>query len=291
MTDTRWHDEGLLPEGGMTGVMSAGSVVVGDRGVAPGWRGPLSRLIWPRLAGWAELATVAAIYAFYEASRALASPRTAPAVTHARDVLKLEQLLHLDPELALNRALQSSDFLADTAGYYYSTLHFLVTPIVLVYLWWRRPLSYPRLRTTLVVATLAGLLTYVAWPVAPPRFATPGVTDTLAQQHVFGAHGVSGVINQYAAMPSLHVGWAIWCAIAIEATSVGPWRHLAWLYPIATTMVVMSTGNHYSFDAVGGAVLILAAVALTARPAPPRPPSDEQSGTGEQHGCRPAEHL
>lgn len=219
----------------------------------PGW------LVWGRLRWWVELATIAAAYLIYEASRALASPRLGPADAHGLEVLRAERWLHLDPESALNHLLTGWDWVADLAGYYYTTMHFLVTPLVLVFLWRWRPSAYPRLRSALVVTTALGLVVYVAWPCAPPRFVGGGLSDTLVQHHVLGLsnpHGINSLINQYAAMPSLHVGWALWCALAVVVTSRSPWRHLAWLYPAATTFVVLATANHFFLDVVGGAAVL-----------------------------------
>jgi divalent metal cation (Fe/Co/Zn/Cd) transporter len=100
----------------------------------------------------------------------------------------------------------------------------------------------------------------------------PGLSDTLIQHQIFGManpHGVSALINPYAAMPSLHVGWALWCAAAFEVASQSAWRHLVWLYPLLTTMVVLATANHYLLDALAGAALVVAALTLTHRTTSP----------------------
>ena len=76
-----------------------------------------------------------------------------------------------------------------------------------------------------------------AWPAAPPRLAVPGMTDILVTHDILGAanpHGATSLVNLYAAMPSLHVAWAAWCATSIVITTRSRWRHLAWLYPAAT---------------------------------------------------------
>jgi hypothetical protein len=236
--------------------------------LSPG-RPVLDRLVWARRRWWLELATIVAAYLAYEASRVLAVPRRAPALVHGRDVLRAEAWLHLDPEVALNHLLGVWGPLSSIAGYYYSTLHFLVTPLVLVVLWRRHPTSYPALRTALFMTTAVALVVFVAWPTAPPRFTSSALTDTLVRDHILGMsnpHGITGLINQYAAMPSLHVGWAVWCALALWTTSRSRWRHLVWLYPAATTFVVLSTANHYLLDAVAGALLVLMAVGLTTVP-------------------------
>jgi hypothetical protein len=226
-------------------------------------------LAWPRLTWWLELVTVGVGYLLYEATRLLASPHLAPAVAHGRQIMSAERWLHLDPEATLNHLLNQWDALADTAGYYYSTLHFVITPLVLIFLWRQCPQAYAWLRSALVAATVVALAVFIVWPAAPPRFTVSGLSDTLVQHHIMGmsnGHGVTGLINQYAAMPSLHVGWAVWCATAIVVTSRSPWRHLAWLYPITTTLVVLATANHYLLDAAAGAVLTLVAIAAMAPP-------------------------
>jgi hypothetical protein len=110
------------------------------------------------------------------------------------------------------------------------------------------------------------------WPVAPPRFAVPGMTDVLVRYRILGAgspHGPDSLVNLYAAMPSLHVAWAAWCAAALVTATRSRWRHLAWLYPAATTVVVLATANHFLADAAAGlAVTVLGMLAARARTRP-----------------------
>ena len=276
-----------LPAPGRTDAPRRGSASCGRP--RQGW------LVWRRRSWSFELATVAACYLIYEGTRALATPRDTLAIAHGRDVLRVEQWMHLDLEVPLNHFLNSWDFLSDVAGYYYSSMHFVVTPLVLVWLWVRCPQAYGRLRSALVTATAVALVVYVLWPVAPPRFTTSGLTDTLVRHHIMGMsnpHGVSGFINQYAAMPSLHVGWAVWCAAAVVIVSRSPWRHLAWLYPMATTFVVLATANHYFLDAVGGAALLAATIALTSSPRPQPELLTTTHGLSETSGAgRSDQHL
>lgn len=227
---------------------------------------PGSRLSWRRLPWWIELATIAAGYAAYEVLRALSPTRVGAALSNAASVLHVERWAHIDIELHLNRMLTAHPDLGSAAGLYYGILHFVVTPVVLIYVWWRRPIDYPRLRSALVLMSVIALFVFWVWPVSPPRFALPGAVDTLAARNILGegtAHGVSGLVDGYAAMPSLHVGWAVWCAAAIVVTTRSSWRYLAWLYPIATTLVVIGTANHYVLDAVAGAALCVAMLAAT----------------------------
>jgi PAP2 superfamily len=216
---------------------------------------------------WAgEVAFVATFYVAYETLRAFRHPSARVAVARARTIAGGEAWLHLNFERALNTFTTAHTALAEAAGYYYATLHFLVTPVVLGWLWWRHQGHYRRWRTILAVATVGGLAIYWLVPVAPPRLTLHGMTDTLVARNIFGAanpHGVTGLVNLYAAMPSLHVGWAFWVAMVVFRAS--PWRRVRWLaliYPVATTIAVVATANHFVADAAAGVVLVLLAWAV-----------------------------
>ena len=227
------------------------------------------RPVWRRLPWWAELATITVFYAAYEVLRVLSPSRAGAALAHAGSVVRLEQALHLGVEATANHWLAGSSLWSHLAGYWYLTAHFAVTPVVLALAWWKAPAGYAALRSALVVLSFTALVVYWAWPLAPPRYAVAGTVDTLIQGNFFGAadaHGASGLVNEYAAMPSLHVGWAVWCAVSGVVLLRSRWRHLAWAYPLTMTAVVLSTGNHYLLDALAGLALALASVAVT-RPA------------------------
>ncbi len=158
-----------------------------------------------------------------------------------------------------NHLVAAGPALAEATGYHYGLLHFIVTPLVLGWLYLRRPSAFPRLRSALVLATGAANIVFWTWPVAPPRYSVPGMTDILVSHHVLGAadpHGPGRLVNLYAAMPSLHVAWATWCAVAVITATRSRWRHLAWLYPSATVLVVLASANHFLLDAVGGLAVL-----------------------------------
>ncbi len=229
-------------------------------------------LAWPRLPAAAEVAVVAAGYPSYALVRLAVRASRPAAIAHAAGLWRAERWLHVDIEPSLNHLAAARPELAETVGYYYGLAHFIVTPLVLAWLWLRRPAVFGRLRSALVLATTAANVVFWTWPVAPPRFAVPGVADVLVRYRILGAgdaHGPDSLVNLYAAMPSLHVAWAAWCAVAIVAATRGQWRHLAWLYPAATTFVVLATANHFVLDAAAGlavTVLGLLATRATTRP-------------------------
>jgi hypothetical protein len=217
------------------------------------------------------VALIAVGYLGYALIRlAVRAGRTA-AFTHAAELWRAERAMHLTIEPSLNHLAAAHAALAEAAGYYYGLLNFTITPLVLAWLWLRRPAAYGPLRSALVLSTTAANLVFWTWPAAPPRFAVPGMTDVLVRYHILGAgdpHGPDRLVNLYAAMPSLHVAWAAWCAAAVVLATRSRWRHLAWLYPAATTLVVLASANHFVLDVAAGlAVMTLGLLAARAIPA------------------------
>jgi len=96
-----------------------------------------------------------------------------------------------------------------------------------------------------------------------PTLTVSGLTDTLVVNNILGARHVhEGLVNLYAAMPSLHVAWAVWCAAAIVLAARSRWRHLAWLYPMWTTFVIVATANHFFLDAIAGVGILAGALTI-----------------------------
>jgi hypothetical protein len=88
----------------------------------------------------------------------------------------------------------------------------------------------------------------------------PGFVDVVASTHAIGSWhtgALASAANQYAAMPSLHIAWAVWCTVVVWCISSRTWsRALAVLYPFLTAFAVLSTGNHFVLDVLGGLVTI-----------------------------------
>jgi hypothetical protein len=224
-----------------------------------------------RRRGARELLLIAGVYAVYDTSRFFVEGRQSTAFAHAVSVLNLEQAWDVAWEQAVNQAVSAHRLIAVPADYMYATLHYLVTPLVLVWLWRRHRGSYSRARTTLMVATVLGLIGFTLLPVAPPRML-PGFVDTMSRYSDLGwwskdasaPRGVGQFTNEFAAMPSLHVGWALWCGWQLIRHGQHRITQLAGvLYPALTVMVVIATANHYLLDAVAGvAVVVLAGIAV-----------------------------
>lgn len=221
------------------------------------------RLTWRRLPWALEIASIAFFYGLYSVIRLLAPRRVGAAFDHATTVTSVEKALGLYGEPGVNAFLARHPSLEQAASYYYVSLHYVVTLLVLIWLWRNRAWAYGPLRSALVLASAIALVIYAAWPLAPPRYAMTGAVDTVNEVFSKSGHGVSGLVNDLAAMPSMHVGWSLWCAVVLVRVCRSPLRHLAWLYPLTTTAVVVATANHYLLDAVGGAVVVGLPLLLT----------------------------
>lgn len=206
-------------------------------------------------------------YLGYLLAKAWAADGVAP--HNARTIWHIEQWLHLDIEPFLNRALHSSPVLASVASYYYVSLNLVVTATILIWLYRRRPEIYPQLRTMFGVTTLVSVVFFWMIPVAPPRTVITGMSDTVLSSEGVGSayQGGMGVFaNMHAAMPSLHVAWAVWCTVAIFQVSQRRWlRIIAVAYPMLTTLDILATANHFVMDVFGGALVLVAGYAVATR--------------------------
>lgn len=175
-------------------------------------------------------------------------------------MLRLEQVLRVGVERSVNGALAEVHWVAVAADYWYATMHFIVTIAVLTWLWRRHPLRYRSARSVLMATNLVALVGFWAFPLAPPRML-PGFVDTVVVYGTWGSWATSGVAaasNQFAAMPSMHVGWSLWGALVILSLARRRWvRLLAALYPLITLVVIIGTANHYVLDAAGGVAALV----------------------------------
>lgn len=217
---------------------------------------------------WLDALVIGWLCWVYDIVANLAPLRLHAAIDHGRGLLGVERVLHLDPELTLNRWLRAHHLLSSVLSYYYDNAHFVVTLGLLGWLWWRRAGDYRPLRNMLVLINVIGLAVFWLYPVAPPRML-PGFEDVVAASHTLGSWhtgSLASAANQLAAMPSLHMAWAAWCAVVLWriAPRARVWRTLALLYPCLTALAVMATGNHYLLDVLAGVVTAALAAALAA---------------------------
>lgn len=218
----------------------------------------------PRL--WFELALIAVSYWVYSLVRNAVPEQATIAQGNASWIWELEQSLGMAVERSINHAFDSVGWLIVGMNYYYATLHFVVTIGVLVWLYRSHPGRYAATRTVLFLTTGAALVGFYFYPLAPPRLMTNGgFVDTVLVHETWGSMAsgaAASVSNQYAAMPSMHIGWSLWCGLTIFFLARALWvRVLGLLYPTATLLVIVATANHFWMDAVGGAACLAAGYA------------------------------
>ena len=215
-----------------------------------------------------ELLLVLAMFEFYRWGRLLARGETAAAYAHALRVHHLEHNLHL-PSEAMLQSLVPSDTLLHAANFYYFSVHF---PSMIAFLVWgylfRPRAQYHWARNLVAALTGAALVVHIVYPLAPPRmFPQWGFIDTMATFGPNAYAGTSGAMaNQFAAMPSLHIGWAAIIAYVIYRT--GP-RWLAWVaagHLALTILVVVVTANHYWLDGLVALALVGVAILVVPKP-------------------------
>lgn len=209
------------------------------------------------------------LFIAYKIGRVVADGHVGEALANASDIWHLERTLRLPSEYAIQQAVLPNVGLVRAANSYYAFVHFPATALVLIWMYLRRPDHYVWTRRMLAWLTAAGLVVHLLLPLAPPRMlSSVGMVDTghLYGPSVYGAPDTDSLANQYAAMPSLHVGWALGVAIALIAATGTRWRWAWLLHPVITVVVVVITGNHYWVDAVVAALLLGLVVALLPRP-------------------------
>ena len=278
------------------------SDVATDHAPAP----PQPRLRWWRevLYGVA----VYAVYSVVRNRFGSAGGDPGPAFGHAKSIIDLERDLRLYFEAHLQEWYLDlpGRGLIRAWNVYYGLAHFVVTLGALVLLFRRHPDRYPLWRNALAFTTCLAVIGFAAYSLMPPRLlddagkygACPlyapqaaaafdrdrpnaevpgcdryGYVDTVARYGgwiSFGNEGYEDVSNQYAAMPSMHIGWSTWCAFVLVPLARRRWtRVLAAIYPVLTLFCIIVTANHYWIDGLGGLVCLgagyLLALAVTRR--------------------------
>ena len=224
-----------------------------------------ARPVW-----WVEILILAALYGVYSLVRNSVGDVVARAYANGREILAVEDAWGLALERGLNDWVHRTDVVAGAVALHYATLHFLVTPAVLAWLFVRRPGRYRAASGVLMVTTALALIGFYWLPTAPPRLlADEGFVDVMSQTAAWGWWPASGspgsdaISNQFAAMPSLHCAWAAWCGIVLALLVRRRWvRVVAAVYPFSTFFVVLGSGNHYLLDVLAGVVVLCLGAAV-----------------------------
>lgn len=207
---------------------------------------------------WAEIAFVAVFYVVYSSIRNSTEGSPGQARANALRLMQWQEALGINHERTLQHWALEFRPIVIASNYFYGSLHFVVTSAVMVFLYRKFPDDYPLWRNAIAIATAVALLGFALWPLMPPRLlpAHFGFVDTLDKYPTFWSFNrgaINKISNQYAAMPSVHCAWSLWCACALVPRLRRTWaKVLAALYPVGTVTAIVLTANHFFLDAVGG---------------------------------------
>jgi PAP2 superfamily len=212
-----------------------------------------------------EAVLVAGAYLGYSAvrnARGTVTPaKTRRAMADAEQLIRFERRTWMYHERSIQHFLLHAPDVIRGLDVFYATAHFVVTLIVLVWLYRWNPGDYRLMRTTLGVATVLALVGFALYPVMPPRSLPPGrgFVDTLQTYGglwSFKTPVIERISDPFAAFPSLHLAWASWCSVAVRRSLKNRWgRVLVFAYPAISALTVVGTANHYIIDILAGLAL------------------------------------
>ena len=195
--------------------------------------------------------------------RLLAMDEIDTALLNSQRIVDWERALGIFNEVGLQSLVLGNDALIWVLNRYYFLGHFLGMAMLLTWLYVAQYDYYGRVRRVLFTSTMAALIIHVSFPLAPPRwFPQHGFADTLQiyGPKIYDSEMIANTANQIAAMPSLHVGWALIAGWAITASIKSRWRWLGYAHPIAMTLAVVVTANHWWLDVAAAIALVCAAI-------------------------------
>jgi hypothetical protein len=205
-----------------------------------------------------ETAVVCGLFALWQLANGFTHGHEQGGLSHGRDVWAAERWLHLPSEASAQHLILGHHTVVRAVNYYYATAHLTGMVVFLVWLWLRHRDRYAQWRTVVVLFTAMSLLVEMI-PVAPPRLiGNTGLVDTAMAygQSVYAFVG-SNVADQYAALPSIHVGWAALIAVAVVRCGRGWARWVVAVgHGVGTFLVVVVTANHYWLDGVSAVTVV-----------------------------------
>jgi hypothetical protein len=207
-------------------------------------------------------------YWLYRLVRGLVDGRAAEAFDNARAVIDIERALGLFIEPSVHAWASGAAVVNDFASWMYLNSHFAVTTVVLAWIYLRRNERFYFVRNMFLVAMGLALVGYALVPTAPPRLMPEwGFTDSVAAFTGVDSSGGSAdvLFNPFAAIPSMHVAFALMVGLTMRQIARRPWAQLLWwAYAPVVTFVVIATANHWWLDAFLGALVAAVSYAAAA---------------------------
>ncbi len=219
--------------------------------------------------GIAECGLMVALFLAYYVTRGVAAGKEAVAFGHAREVMHVEQKLGIFREIALQTQLLTEPNFVRILNFVYAYTHLAVLIIFAIWVYVFHSKRYSEIRNTFLAILGTGLAIYILFPLAPPRFFPyTGFVDTLQMYSNinYDQQSIAMLYNPFAAMPSLHVGFALFTGIGI--IKVGR-RKIHWVlgigYPLLMATAVVGTANHYILDVIVGSLITIMAYIVVPR--------------------------
>jgi membrane-associated phospholipid phosphatase len=216
---------------------------------------------WPF--DWSDGLVAVIIMGTYFLSRWFIWGGAVAAFHHARQLLALEHTLGIAPEAAMQQLGLQHLWLQNGADILYLAAHLPLVIGIAFWLRWHHPAAYRWYRTALLGTAAICFVIFIIYPVAPPRFL-PGFVDGVKDVGFDVDTSIfSSLYNPYAAMPSLHMSWALLNGWALASYASSRWlKLLGLLWPLVMTLVVLITGNHFMLDVLAGVLVgVVAGVA------------------------------
>ena len=222
---------------------------------------PLARAWSARWPVGMELVLFLVLYVAYETVRDLVAIEdiTRP-LAHAHDIVDVEKALGLFVEPDIHHWVQGIDAVDFTTTWVYTLAHTAGFSVMFLWVWFRRRENFAMFRNWFWLTNGLALIGYWLYPLAPPRLAGLGLADPTKESLQLGGSlsWFEPFRNEFAAMPSMHVGYTVLFALALFwLNRPSPWRWLAFLWPAGMLFTVMATANHWWLDGVGGAATVL----------------------------------
>ncbi|ONK09996.1 phosphatase PAP2 family protein [Streptomyces sp. MP131-18] len=230
-----------------------------------------------------ELPLVIALYMAYKFGRRAANGQFEDAFRNAERVWDFQRALRLPSEAWVQDLVLNSETLIRGINVYYATVHFPAIVVFLIWMYWRRPGHYLWVRWVLTWLTGAALVLHLLVPLAPPRlFGTADMIDTgvVYGPAVYDKPEPDSMANQFAAMPSLHVGWAVFIAVALIVATRSRLRWLWLLHPLITILAVVATAHHYWMDGLVACAILAVVLMVLRPPRPARAPAADPAAAG-----------
>jgi len=216
---------------------------------------------------WQEAIALFLLYEVFGRFRGVLPAPTVAPFDHAYQLIRAQEALGIFVEASVQQWFLPWHLAIQAFDIYYGTVHFIVPPVVLILLWRRDRVRYTTMRNAAGFMLVLAFAGFALWPLAPPRLLPPSYefVDTAATIGGMGPFDRGNLKddNEVAAMPSLHIGWSAWCALAVLPVLRRRWtKVLIVCYPFVTLLAVVVTANHYLLDGVGGLVVLAGGLVL-----------------------------